>query len=163
MLGSRATRGYIPKASGHWLSNMVKAVGIWFYSLKTERYLYLMRNDAKHPGSWGLPGGKCENDESLLATIERECSEELGEMPAYIKLVPLEQFTSANEEFSYHTFFCCVEEEFKPQLNDEHLGYAWIDSASYPRPMHPGLWSTINFDAVKQKIKTIKNVIHTSQ
>lgn len=141
----------------------MNAVGVWFYSLDTQRYLYLMRNDSKYPGSWGLPGGKAEEGESLLAAIARECKEEIGSFPEYVRLVPLEMFTSADGKFSYHTFFCCVAAEFQPRLNHEHLGYAWIDSMTWPRPMHPGLWNTINFESVKQKIETITANIQMSQ
>ena len=141
----------------------LNAVGVWFYSLSTQRYLYLMRHDPKHPDTWGLAGGKCESGETLLQSIERECQEELGSMPEYIKLLPLEKFTSVDGAFAYHTFFCCVPGEFQPDLNNEHVGYAWIDSTVWPRNMHPGLWSTVNFDAIKTKIETIKSVFHTSQ
>lgn len=132
-------------------SSIVNAVGIWFYAQDTQRYLYLLRNDSKHPGNWGLPGGKMDTGETLIQTIERECKEEMGSMPVYDRLVPLEKFTSADGKFVYHTFFCSVESEFTPVLNDEHLGWAWIASGSWPRPMHPGLWSTVNFEAVRNK------------
>ncbi len=135
------------------------AVGVWFYSLDTDRYLYLLRNDKKYSNTWGLPGGKVESGETLLAAIERECSEELGSMPDTVKLVPLTQFTSPDEQFVYHTFFCCVATEFQPVLNDEHLGYAWIDAGTWPRPMHPGLWNTVNFDSVQEKIESVKNAV----
>jgi predicted DNA-binding transcriptional regulator AlpA len=46
--------------------------------------------------------------------------------------------------------------EFTPRLNHEHLGYAWIDAGTFPRPMHPGLWNTINIDAVQQKILRVE-------
>lgn len=141
------------------------AVGVWFYSIATDRYLYLMRDDAKHPGSWGLPGGKAEVGESLLIAMKRECEEEIGGFPDFVKLVPLEKFTSDDQRFSYHTFFCCVDSEFCPTLNHEHLGYAWVDSVTWPKPLHPGLWSTINFDAIREKIEAIKASVrdHTSQ
>jgi 8-oxo-dGTP pyrophosphatase MutT (NUDIX family) len=141
----------------------VTAVGVWFYSFQTQRYLYLMRNDVKYPMTWGLPGGKSEPGETLMDTIVRECQEELGSMPDYMRLVPLEQFTSADNAFVYHTFFCCVADEFRPLLNNEHFGYAWIDSLSWPRPMHPGLWNTVNFDTVRQKIETVKSAVYMSQ
>jgi 8-oxo-dGTP pyrophosphatase MutT (NUDIX family) len=57
---------------------------VWFRSADTGRYLYLLRNDAKHPGSWGLPGGKVESGETLLGGMERECVEELGSFPDYL-------------------------------------------------------------------------------
>ena len=143
-------------------SNTVTAVGVWFYSISTHRYLYLMRNDPRHPNTWGLPGGKIESSESIMDAIVRECQEELGSMPEYIKLFPLEKFTTADSGFAYHTFFCSVAAEFQPVLNDEHNGYSWINSGTWPKPMHPGLWSTVNFDAVRHKIVTMEASVQTS-
>lgn len=144
-------------------SSSVNAVGVWFYAVDTGRYLYLMRNDPKHPDSWGLPGGKINRGETLIQAIERECSEELGRMPDYIRLVPLEKFTTVDAGFAYHTFFCSVATEFVPELNEEHQGWAWIASGVWPKPMHPGLWSTVNFDAVQNKIRTVEQQFQTSQ
>jgi len=139
-------------------SSVVNAVGIWFYAQDTQRYLYLLRNDPRHPGTWGLPGGKIDTGETLIQAIERECSEEMGTMPAYIRLAPLEKFTSADGGFVYHTFFCSVTSEFTPVLNDEHVGWAWISAGHWPKPMHPGLWSTVNFDAVREKTSVMERV-----
>jgi 8-oxo-dGTP pyrophosphatase MutT (NUDIX family) len=112
----------------------------------------LIRNDNKNPGAWGLPGGKIETGETLLGGMERECTEELGSFPAYERLIPLEKFTSADGAFEYHTWVCVVAGEFTPVLNHEHLGWAWIDAGTWPRPMHPGLWNTVNIEAVQSKI-----------
>ena len=136
----------------HLGTGTLKAVGVWFRSRDTGRYLYLLRNDDRHPGAWGLPGGKVETGETLLGAMERECTEELGGFPEYTKLVPLEKFTSTDGQFEYNTWVCVVDHEFVPVLNYEHLGYAWIDRGTWPRPMHPGLWSTLNIDTVQQKI-----------
>lgn len=144
-------------------NSSINAVGVWFYSTSTQRYLYLLRNDPRHPNTWGLPGGKIEAGETLIEAMNRECTEELGFVPEYIKLVPLEKFTSADQGFCYHTFFCTVDTEFIPTLNNEHIGWAWIQSGSWPKPMHPGLWSTINFDAVKEKIGLIERTVQQSQ
>ena len=135
----------------------IAAVGVWFYALSTDRYMYLLRNDKKHPGTWGLPGGKVEKPETLLNALERECKEELDFWPEPIKLAPIEQFTSPDGHFTYHTFFSLIENEFSPTLNHEHFGYAWIDSGHLPNPMHPGLWSTTNIKSVKMKVNTLKN------
>ena len=143
--------------------SIITAVGVWFYSIDTHRYLYLMRNDPRHPNNWGLPGGKVEAGETLFDSISRECTEELGAMPNYIRLVPLEKFTTSDAGFAYHTFFCSVPTEFTPILNDEHVGYAWLNSGIWPKPMHPGLWSTVNFEAVRDKILTMELADQTSQ
>ena len=141
----------------------MNAVGVWFYSVETRRYLYLMRQDPRHPMTWGLPGGKQDPGETLLDSMERECTEELGFMPNYLNLIPLEKFTSVDQAFSYHTFFCCVKQEFQPNLNYEHIGYAWIEGGAWPKPMHPGLWNTVNFDVVQEKINVILSTVHISQ
>lgn len=137
-------------------SSIVKAVGIWFYSLTTDCYLYLLRNDCKNPGCWGLPGGKQDINESLLTTITRECQEELGFMPIYNELLPLEKFTSPDSKFEYHTFWASVVREFCPRLNHEHIGWAWIKSGHWPRPMHPGLWNVVNESVLIHKIAVME-------
>lgn len=138
-------------------SSTLNAVGVWFYSVSTKKCLYLLRNDSKYPDTWGLPGGKVEQSESLLEGIIRECTEELGSMPEYIKLIPIEKFTSPDCKFSYHTFFCLVDNEFIPTLNYEHQGFAWINSGVWPKPMHPGLWQTVNIEEIQNKISSIVN------
>lgn len=127
------------------------SAGIFFYSTITKRFLYLLRSDANY--AWGVPGGKIENDETLLEGLERECLEEIGYFPQNAKLIPIQKFV--NNSFTYHTFFCAVDEEFIPKLNDEHVGYAWIGDEQHPRPMHPGLFSTVNIDIVKEKLTTL--------
>lgn len=141
----------------------MNAVGVWFYSVDTGRYLYLLRNDERNPGTWGLPGGKAKSNETLLETIRRECSEELGFVPDFVRMVPIEKFTSPDGKFHYHTFYCSVAREFVPTLNDEHQGYAWIDSEVLPKPLHPGLWATLNIEEVKQKVLSVQQQCQTSQ
>lgn len=140
----------------------IKACGIWFYSIATDRYLYLLRRDAKYANHWALPGGKIEEGESLMQAIIRECTEEIGSMPSYIKLIPVEKFTANGNNFTYNTFFCLLDDEFIPDLNHEHSGYAWIDCKSIPKPLHPGFWNTLNTAEVYKKIDTIKT-LYTSQ
>lgn len=138
--------------------HLINAVGVCFYCSTTNRYLYLLRSDPKSSETWGLAGGRVESGESLLDAIKRECDEELGGMPQYSRLVPIEMFTSADGRFAYHTFFCSVDSEFVPLLNDEHHGYAWIDSGRWPRPLHPGLWNTVNIESVQQKLQTAEQL-----
>jgi 8-oxo-dGTP pyrophosphatase MutT (NUDIX family) len=129
------------------------AAGVFFHCIKTNRFLFLLRADDRIPGTWGIPGGKIEKDETLFEGIERECMEEINFFPTIAKLVPIQKFV--NNNFTYHTFFCTIEDEFIPTLNDEHVGYAWVDFEHYPKPLHPGLFNTINFDVVQDKIKKL--------
>jgi len=140
------------------ISSIKEAVGIWFFSQSTQRYLYLLRDDIKHPERWGLPGGKVEYNESLLDAINRECTEEMGSVPSYIKLIPIEKFTSPHNNFYYHTFFCLLEDEFTPTLNHEHIGYAWINKGIIPKPLHPGLWATLKIEEIYKRIKTVEDL-----
>ena len=139
------------------VSGTVRAVGVWFLAKDTKRYLYLLRNDTKHPDTWGLPGGKVNAGETLLGGMERECIEELGCFPAYHRLIPLEKFTSADGGFEYNTWVCVIPKEFQPILNSEHIGYAWINSGTWPKPMHPGLWSTVNVTEIQTKLSAVED------
>ena len=128
------------------------ASGVFFYSSSTNRYLYLLRSD-KNNTTWSIPGGKVEKGETLLEGIERECVEEMGFFDPEMKLIPIQKFTNGN--FVYNTFFCQVKEEFIPILNEEHLGYAWVEHGLYPKPLHPGLFSTVNIDIVIEKLEAL--------
>jgi len=130
---------------------MSVAAGIFFYCKTTDRYLYLLRTDKN--GHWGIPGGKVENNETLLDGLSRECLEEIGINLNNHKLVPIQKFV--NNNFVYHTFFCSVESEFIPKLNNEHCGYAWVGDNQFPKPLHPGLFNTVNFDIVQSKLLTL--------
>jgi len=126
-----------------------QAVGVFFYSKSSARYLYLLRSDMRNP-TWSIPGGKLEDNETLLDGIQRECTEEIGFFDPALKFVPIQKFV--NNTFVYHTFFCEVGDEFIPKLNDEHVGYAWVGDGLYPKPLHPGLFSTVNIDVVQEKL-----------
>jgi 8-oxo-dGTP pyrophosphatase MutT (NUDIX family) len=131
---------------------MKVAAGVFFLSSSTNRYLYLLRTDKYL--SWSIPGGTIEANETLFDGIRRECLEEIKFDIADLKLIPIQKFV--NNNFTYHTFFCVIDNEFMPILNHEHSGYAWVGDDQYPKPLHPGLFSTINFDLVQDKLKALK-------
>lgn len=120
----------------------------------TNRYLFLLRDDSRHPNTWGLVGGKVEPGESILQGLVREIKEELGGEIKGAKIVPIEQFTSNNQKFIYHTFLIRVDEEFIPELNKEHKGYCWVPLENYPKPLHPGVYRTIKMSTNLNKIRT---------
>ena len=61
--------------------------------------------------------------------------------------------------FSYSTYVCIVEEEFVPKLNNEHKGYTWSKLDSWPKPLHPGVFTTFQIDEIVNKIKTIEDIM----
>jgi len=129
------------------------AIGVFFYSRSTDRFLFLMRNDQRNHQTWALPGGKVEVNETLYDGLARECVEEMQYFPKDAKLIPIQKFV--NHNFIYHTFFCEVASEFIPVLNSEHVGYCWVNSDTYPKPLHPGLFNSINIDIVQDKLKNL--------
>lgn len=132
--------------------------GALIYSRATQRYLFLLRNQKKHAGSWGLVGGGVELGESPVEALRREIIEEIGVIDIE-KIIPLEKFTAENTHFEYHTYLLVVPNEFVPQLNDEHRGYSWTALSDHPKPLHPGVWRTFSFRSIIDKITTVESVI----
>jgi 8-oxo-dGTP pyrophosphatase MutT (NUDIX family) len=140
-------------------SGFIEGVGTFIYSVATQRYLFLLRDGSKYAGTWGLAGGKIESGEHLLFSLHRELNEELGFDFTSTKVIPIEKFTSENNKFSYHTFLIPIADEFVPKLNYEHRGYCWVSLEDHPKPLHPGVWRTVNFKSVMKKIKTLEELL----
>jgi len=140
-------------------SSLIEGVGTFIYSISTHRYLFLLRNTKKYAGTWGLAGGGIEAGEQILDSLYRELDEELGYDFSLTKVIPIEKFTSDNGRFTYHTFLIPVDEEFVPVLNSEHRGYCWVGLDDHPKPLHPGVWRTVNFSSVVEKIRTLEAVL----
>ncbi len=139
---------------------MIESTGALIYSISTKRYLFLLRSGNKYANTWGLPGGKIERGETVSEGLAREIEEELGGVIPNAKLYPIEKFTSENNKFTYHTFLIPVDDEFVPVLNEEHKGYAWCAVEDHPKPLHPGVWRTINFNEVIEKLKTVQRLLN---
>lgn len=140
-------------------SSNLNACGAIIYTKSTNRVLFLLRNSEKYNNTWALAGGKIEKNESVLEALKRELIEEIGFDISNSKIIPLELFTSNDKKFNYHTFVCVVDDEFIPVLNDEHKGYCWCNINNYPKPLHPGLWSSWTNKEVKKKLQTLQTVL----
>jgi 8-oxo-dGTP diphosphatase len=134
------------------------SVGVIFCAKNTNNHLFLLRNN-KNGYEWGLPGGKVEGNETLREALSRECLEEISFWPTSAKLFPIEQYTSPSKNFIYHTFYSIIDSEFIPVLNDEHVGYCWIAGHTFPKPLHRGLFNTLNYSIIQQKIQIIHDSI----
>jgi len=132
--------------------------GALFFALQTKRFLFLHRARSKHSNTWGLVGGVNEDKETPWTALEREIQEEISETTIK-KAIPLETFVSSDSHFVFHTYLCLVDEEFIPNLNDEHNGYAWVSYRKWPRPLHQGLRNTLGNKINQAKLDTVLRLI----
>lgn len=133
--------------------------GALFYTLSTNRFLFLHRVNGKRNNLWGLVGGTNEGKETPWEGLKREIEEEIGFVPEIKKTIPLESFVSNDEKFLFHTYLCVVQNEFIPNLNNEHDGYAWCSFNKYPKPLHQGLRNTLQNKTNQTKLETVFNLI----
>ena len=133
--------------------------GALFYAVNTKRFLFLQRTDGKTRGMWGLAGGQAKFKESAFEGLKREITEEVGQLPAFKKVIPLELFTSNDQKFFFNTYVVAVQEEFLPKLNEEHNSYAWCAFECWPKNLHAVLRNTLNNKSIKGKLQTILDLI----
>ena len=133
--------------------------GALFYTLDTQRFLFLHRTQSREADVWGLVGGTNESEEIPYQALIREIKEEIGECPSIVKSIPLETFVSNDEKFNFHTYLCVVESEFIPKLNGEHNGYAWVSFGKWPKPLHQGLRNTLQSKSNLTKLQTVFQLI----
>lgn len=136
------------------------ASGGLFLAKDTKRFLFLLRNQGRTAGSWGIVGGKKEQtDTTPYTALEREIKEEIGKVPTIKKVIPLELFTSEDQHFFYHTYIIMVDKEFIPSLNNEHIGYAWCSLNNWPKPLHQGVKRSLTNKTNKTKIELLFDIM----
>lgn len=142
------------------MTSMITCSGALFYTLDTNRFLFLHRTNGKRNNMWGLVGGTNEGTETPWEGLKREIEEEIGFIPDIKKTLPLESFISNDEKFFFHTYLCVVKEEFIPKLNGEHDGYAWCSFTKWPKPLHHGLRNTLQSKVNLSKLETVFQTIN---
>jgi 8-oxo-dGTP pyrophosphatase MutT (NUDIX family) len=131
-----------------------------FFAKDTKRFLFLLRNQGRTAGTWGIVGGKKEpEDLTAYAALEREIKEEIGTPPKIKKVVPLELFTSEDQRFYFNTYMLVIDKEFIPVLNDEHVGYAWCALNQWPKPLHQGVKRSLSNKTNRTKIELLIDII----
>ena len=131
-----------------------------FLARDTRRFLFLLRTHGKTAGTWGLVGGRKEpTDATAFEALSREIQEEVGATPKIKKIIPLELFTSNDQNFQYNTYVLMIDREFIPTLNEEHSGYAWTGFDQWPKPLHQGVKNSFNNRAVRAKLELLLDLI----
>jgi 8-oxo-dGTP pyrophosphatase MutT (NUDIX family) len=140
--------------------NQIVCSGGLFLAKDTHRFLFLLRTQGKTAGTWGFVGGKKEpSDLTAFQALKREIEEEVGKIDHISKIVPLELFTSNDQNFEYNTYVVIVENEFIPKLNSEHSGYAWCEYNSWPKPLHQAVKNSLNNKVIKAKLEILLDLI----
>ena len=142
------------------LNQQIIASGGLFLAKDTKRFLFLLRTQGRTAGTWGLVGGRKEpTDATPFDALKREIEEEVGQIPAIKKTIPLELFTSNDQNFQYNTYVVVVENEFIPTLNDEHCGYAWCSYDNWPKPLHQGLKTSFGNKVIRGKLEILLDLL----
>ena len=141
------------------MSEEIVCSGALFYSLSSKRFLLLHRTQSKQKNVWGLVGGTNGKNESPWPALQREITEEIGQTPEIVKTIPLETFVSTDAKFQFHTYLCVIKDEFIPQLNEEHDGFAWVSFGKWPKTLHMGLRNTLQNKTNQTKLKTVFDLI----
>jgi ADP-ribose pyrophosphatase YjhB (NUDIX family) len=142
------------------MKDQIVCSGALIYAKSTKRFLLLQKATGKHQGSWGLVGGTNVEGETAWQGLQREITEEIGQLPAVIKTIPLEAFVSNDNVFNFHTYLCVVEEEFIPILSKEHCAWAWSTIDYAPKPLHQGLRSSFSNRSIRTKLQTVFDIIN---
>jgi 8-oxo-dGTP pyrophosphatase MutT (NUDIX family) len=141
-------------------NQQIIASGGLFLAKDTKRFLFLLRTQGKTAGTWGLVGGRKEpTDATPFEALKRETEEEIGKVEGITKIVPLELFTSNDQNFQYNTYVVIVDKEFIPKLNEEHSGYAWCSFDSWPKPLHQGVKTSFANKVIRAKLELLLDLL----
>jgi 8-oxo-dGTP pyrophosphatase MutT (NUDIX family) len=142
------------------LTNQIVCSGGLFLAKDTKRFLLLLRTQGKTAGTWGLVGGRKEPcDLTPFDALKREIEEEIGVVDNIRKTIPLELFTSNDQNFQYNTYVVMVDSEFIPKLNKEHSGYAWCEFDNWPKPLHQGVKTSFANRVVRAKLELLLDLL----
>jgi 8-oxo-dGTP pyrophosphatase MutT (NUDIX family)/predicted GNAT family acetyltransferase len=108
--------------------------------------LFLKRNGSgAAPNVWCWPGGGLESGEDAETAAIRETREETG----WIVDGPMHKLDQRQlDGVDFTTFETMAGNEFIPELNDEHVGWAWAPLDNPPQPLHPGCKKTLDMAAL---------------
>lgn len=141
----------------------IQAAGALFLSVQTKRFLLLLRDDDSYSDTWATVGGRTEIGETVIESLSREITEEIGFLPIVRKTIPVDLFVSNDKKFEFHTFICLVDNEFIPKLNSEHKSYAWCTLNGLPKPLHPALHNSLKSKEFKTKIQNVVQLLEISK
>lgn len=109
--------------------NKIKKHGAGFLFKSDNEVLLLLRSGkSKNSNTWGLPGGNLDSNESELEAAVRETTEEIGGCPPNFHVLgKIDILRGKNNQKLYNVYLAEISKndknQFKPQLNNEHIEY----------------------------------------
>lgn len=135
-----------------------RGAGALMYCPDTNRFLLLKRSEnCDEPHTWCSGGGGVEPGEALHEAVRREYEEETGfDQNESCDLHYLGMQTHPG--FEFHNYLGLVDNEFEPQLNDEHTDSQWLHWKDFPvDEMHPHMWRAFTSDEGQALIRKHTN------
>jgi len=110
---------------------------------KGEKILMGRRGNVFGKGSWALPGGHLELNETTEECVLRELSEEIGIIPTKMKLVGVvNDIPDIPGQTNHYVRFVYLITNFKGEIKnkepDKCDGWEWFDSSKLPKPTFVG-------------------------
>lgn len=133
------------------------AAGVLPYCKETKRFLINFRSEeVNEPHTWGIWGGKLDNDENIEDAVIREFEEE-SQYSDNIELISAYVFQNPNGDFKYYNFIGIIENEFTPVLDWESEDFKWVteDELYNHEDMHFGLEGLLNDTKTKKIIEKL--------
>ena len=56
-------------------------------------------------------------------------------------------------------WLCVIEDEFVPNLSDEHIAWAWSTIDYAPKPLHQGLRNSFSSKTIRTKLQTVFDLV----
>jgi 8-oxo-dGTP pyrophosphatase MutT (NUDIX family) len=143
---SASGSGFVTCSDGQVRWGRYGAAGVLFRTLGADgewRFLLQLRSTMSHQGgTWAIPGGAIDRDESPVEGALREASEELGELPAVS--VDAVYVDDVADDWRYTTVIATVAEAFDTVHNWETTDARWVTAAEIEHlDLHPGFAASV--------------------
>jgi mutator protein MutT len=99
------------------------ALCILFNSDKQVLLVQRADGDRWMPGKWAFVGGGVEKGEDPEAAVKRECGEEIGLIPSFVK----EKFIKDDNNGTRCYMYLGLTKNSNVKLNSEHQNFKWVD------------------------------------